>query len=402
MCIRDSNTIAHKLWVGDDLGTVPASTPMVPLAEDLAKLQKSLRLKPSAEQKTITLDLRTESHRNRSNVFRRLNLLGIPWGAEASAGRTGGTFKEAWTIEWQPEFSVSLIEASLFGTTVETAASAKAISIAEDGNSLGELAGLIELCILAELNDALDTLLAMLSRRSAEQPDHLAIMLAVEPLARSVRYGSVREFDTSTLRSALDAIVRRAAVGLGPACASLDDDAAAQMRAAIDSVDRSVAVLESSELVDDWRAALAGLSENSVHGLVIGRVSRLLLDAGVIDTDEAANRLGRALSVAAEPVQAAGWLDGFVAGDVSLLLHDHRIFSMIDEWLATMAPEAFDDLLPLIRRSFSVFERGERRQLGDRVLRGAEAVELADEDIDLERAAPAVAKVAEMFGLELT
>ncbi len=395
------SAIAHKLWVGDVLGTVPPSTPMVPLAEDLAKLQKSLRLKPSAAEKTITLDLRTESHRNRSNLFRRLNLLGIPWGREASAGRTGGTFKEVWTIEWQPEFAVSVIEASLYGTTVESAASNKAVESAKETTSLSELAATIELCILAELNEALDSLLDLLNKRSAEQGDHLAVMLAVEPLARSVRYGSVREFDTTTLRTALDAIVRRSAVGLSPACVSLDDDAAATMRAAIDSVDRSVAVLERPELITRWRAALAELHESTVHGLVIGRVSRLLLDAGSIDADEAANRLSRALSLAAEPLQAAGWLDGFIAGDVSLLLHDDRIFSMIDEWLSGMTPEAFDDLLPLIRRSFSVFERGERRQLGDRVSRGTQALAVVDDDIDIDLAAPAIAKVAGLLGLEL-
>lgn len=395
------SAIAHKLWVGDVLGTVPPETPMVPLAEDLAKLTKSLRLKQSAAEKVITLDLRTESHRNRSNLFRRLHLLGVPWGVEAQTGRTGGTFKEAWTIEWKPEFAVSLIEASLYGTTVSSAASAKAVSVGEESETLGGIAAIIELSILAELNDALDALLAMLDRRSAEQADHVAIMMAVEPLARSVRYGSVRELDTTALESALDAIVRRVSVGLFAACASLDDDAALLMRQAIDSVDRSIAVLDSPELVSRWRDALAELDETSGHGLVVGRVSRLLLDSGRIEADEAANRLSRALSTAAEPVQAAGWLDGFIAGDVSLLLFDDRIFEMIDEWVSAMPEAAFDDLLPVIRRSFSTFQRGERRQLGDRVVRGDKAAAVTEGDIDIDLAAPALAKAAELLGVEL-
>src|SRR5690606_2015859 len=41
-------TVADRLVVGDALGSVPPETPMVPLAKDLERAQKRLRLKPSA------------------------------------------------------------------------------------------------------------------------------------------------------------------------------------------------------------------------------------------------------------------------------------------------------------------------------------------------------------------
>ena len=51
---------AHRpeLLVGDDLGSVPDDTPMVPLARDLASAQRRLRLPASAAPKTVELDLR--------------------------------------------------------------------------------------------------------------------------------------------------------------------------------------------------------------------------------------------------------------------------------------------------------------------------------------------------------
>jgi hypothetical protein len=400
------DVIAHRLWVGDVLGTVPAETPTVPLAEDLARQQRSLRLKPSAEQKAITLDLRTASHRHRSALFRRLELLGVPWGVEAATGRTGGTFKEVWTLEWQPEFAVAVIEASLHGTTVETAAAAKAVSLAREADSLATLSGLVEVCLLAEIGDALGDILRLLANRAAEQSDQLQVMQTIEPLARSVRYGSVRQLDTADLRAALETLVRRSAIGLPAACAALDDDAALATRAAIEAIDRSVALLAGDEndadLAVRWRRSMAGLSETSVHGLVIGRVSRLLLDAGVIDGDEAADRLSRALSIARSPANAAGWLDGFIAGDAALLLHDRRLFTMIDDWLTRLDAATFDDLLPIVRRSFAVFEKGERRQLGDLVARGSDQSATVVDEIDIELARPAVEKVAALLGLEVT
>ncbi|GMA86243.1 hypothetical protein GCM10025868_14930 [Angustibacter aerolatus] len=85
------------------LGQVPEAAPRVPLAQDLERLQRSLRLKPSPAESTLVLDLRRESQRERSVLLHRLRLLGVPWGTPADAGRTTGTFKEGWTLRWRPE-----------------------------------------------------------------------------------------------------------------------------------------------------------------------------------------------------------------------------------------------------------------------------------------------------------
>ncbi len=392
-------TVARRLLVGDALGSVPDDTPMVPLAEDLARLQKSLRLKPSAEQKVVTVDLRKESQLARSVLFRRLGLLGVPWAVEVETGRTTGTFKEAWQLEWVPELAVAVIEASLHGTTVESAASAKVVADARSADLAG-LARLVEGCLPADLPGALREVLDVLADRTAHQPDHLALMGSVEPLARTRRYGDVRDVDTEVVHDVLAAIVARVAIGLAAACASLDDDAAAEMRAAVEAVERGVSLVADPHLTELWRDAIARLSTRSVHGAVVGRVSRILLDAGRIDAAEAGRRLARALSLASDPRMAAAWLDGFLAGDVAVLLHDPQVFGVIDEWLAGIDEDVFDDLLPLVRRTFSNFEKAERRQIGELVSRGPTAVSAQDDgEVDVERAAPAVAKVAELLGI---
>src|SRR5688572_22639301 len=71
--------IMEKLIVSDRLGQVPSETPMVPLAQDLAREQKRLRLPPEAVQKQLDLDLRKPLELDRSHLLHRLNLLGISW-----------------------------------------------------------------------------------------------------------------------------------------------------------------------------------------------------------------------------------------------------------------------------------------------------------------------------------
>ena len=53
-----------------------------------------------------------------------------------------------------------------------------------------------------------------------------------------------------------------------------------------------------------------------------------------------------------------------------LLVHDERLLGLVDAWLTGVSAEAFTDVLPLLRRTFSAYEPGVRRTLGELVRRG--------------------------------
>jgi hypothetical protein len=394
--------VGRQLIVGTDLGSVPDGTPTVPLARDLEQLQRRLRMRPSAEERAVVLDLRHDGQRQRSVLLHRLAILGVHWGVPADAGRTTGTFKEGWIVQWRPELSVDLIEASLYGTTVSSAAAAKAADDAERAESLGDLARLVDRTLTADLGAALDDVVAALDMRAAHQHDARILAETIEPLARTRRYGDVRGTDTTAIDRLVHVLGTRAAVGLPSACASLDDDAAASCRAAIESASAGIALLDDGGLRDEWERALAAVStRQGVHGSVAGRVNRLLLDAGRLGVDEAARRLSRVLSVAADPLRAAAWLDGFLAGDALLLVHDRALLGVIDEWIASVPDGTFDDLLPLLRRAFSRYQRPERRRIAEQLARGPAGPSSPPStagDVDLERAAAALATVARMLG----
>jgi len=396
--------IDRTLVVGDALGTVPDSTPMVPLAADLAKQQKSLRLKVSATATVIELDLRREAQLARSVLLHRLSLLGIDWGEQVETGRTTGTFKEAWQLEWHPGLALAVIEANLYGNTVLAAAEARVAQLAGESNDLATLGSLIEHCLLADLPGALRSVVAVLAERTARHHDTEALLRTIEPLARTCRYGDVRGVDVGDVAHVLSTVVLRASIGLRAACAALDDDGAAAMRTAIESAQRGVALMDDDQLRAPWYRALASVAEDDgLHGDVSGRANRLLLDAGEISHQTAATRLSRHLSRGTPGRAAAAWLDGFLTGEALLLLHSEELLGMVDAWLGAVPEEAFEDLLPLVRRTFARYQPAERRQIGTHVRNlgtGRKTTALADDtDIDLDRAAPAVATVARLLGL---
>lgn len=405
--------IRPELFVGEVLGQVPDQSPMVPLAVDLARTQKSLRLSPKASLSTVQLDLRQAPQQARSVLFHRLRLLGINWAEPAASGRTTGTFKEAWDLQWRPELTVAVIEASVYGTTIETATTTRLTELAQTA-SLPELGRLVETCLLAEVPDALARVVTRLGEQTARSHDLRELLGSIEPLARTVRYGSVRGYDADAVLELLRVVVTRASVGLNAGCQALDDDLADATRTHLDAAHRGIQLLEDAALAEPWWAALMALDPH-VHGSVGGRVDRLLLDAGRLGDDESAARMSRRLSVGASVVDSAAWLDGFLTGDAVLLLHDQALLRILDEWVAGVAEDTFEDLLPLVRRTFSRFSVPERRQLGDRLQTlpqngihgfGTGAAQVGDDDPsamgDVSRAWPAIVTTAGLLGLEVT
>lgn len=359
--------IGQKLVVGDAIGEVPPDTPTVPLAADLAAAQRRLRLRPDPNQKSQELDLRKDTDLERSRLLHRLELLGVYWGVTTYSSGTG-TFKEAWSLAWDPELSVRVIEASVYGTTVETAATTKAIEDANGAAHMATVTEIVEKCLLADLGKAVEASMSALDRQAAATSDVTELMAAIPALARVLRYGTVRRTDVEVLAVVVAGLVTRVCVGLPAACASLDDDAAGQIAGHLSSVSSSLGTLDDSALRAEWLDALTALSaSDTLHGLPAGRCSRILLDAGRLDVDAVSRRLSSALSPGSEPARGAAWVEGFVAGSGLLLVHDRALLGIIDGWLGGVREEAFDDVLPLLRRAFANFEASERRMLADAV-----------------------------------
>jgi hypothetical protein len=392
--------IERQLVVGERMGRVPEDTPQVPLQADLAGWQRRLRLKAEALERTLELDLRKDNDLDRSRLLHRLALLGVPWGELRNVRGKTGTFHEHWQLAWKPEFAIRLIEASRWGGTVAEAATAVAIDTARASQDLAALGVLAQNTLLADLGGAVEPVMHRLEDVAAVAHDVGQLMDALPALGRVMRYGNVRRTDVEAVGVVFGTLFARACVGLPAACASLDDEAAEAMANRIDAVNAVVTMLEDAERRDLWHRTL-GLVADLVgtHGRVVGRATRHLLDADRMDADQVGQRLGRLASPGTPALEMAQWLEGFLGESGQILLHDERLWPLIDGWVAALPPETFEDLLPLLRRTFANFPRPERRQIGERATRGVTRTAVSHVDYDESRAARVVPLIRTLLGL---
>ncbi|MCB0130540.1 MAG: hypothetical protein KDD78_06820 [Caldilineaceae bacterium] len=363
--------IRRKLVVGERMGHVPPDAPMTPLQRDLHASQRALHLYPNPEPTRLTLDLRHERHLARSVLLHRLALLEVPWG-KRMASRRGGSFQEAWQLQWRPELSVRVVMASAWGNTVVDAARGRAVDLADHAETLAALTTLLDQVILADLPGEVAVIMQRMEDLTAVQTDIPHLMEALPPLVRILRYGSVRRMDRDAIRHAVDVMTARICLGLPAVCRDVSDGAATDLLDRVQHMHAVIGTLRTREHNERWHGALNAIAEDEhSHPLLVGGAVRLLMDAGQLARQVVAQRLRGALSVAvrgADELRRAGfWLEGFLKGSDRLLIHDLALWQLLDEWLMELSPADYLALLPLLRRAFAGYGEPARDELLARV-----------------------------------
>lgn len=393
--------IRQQLIVGEAIGEVPEDTPAVPLLADLRAEQKRLRFPAQAEAKEVVLDLRAPFDRERSQLLRRLRILGIEWGEGGDRAEGRGTFKEAWLLQWSPELVIAAIEASVWGTTILGAATARAKNRAQEAD-LPALAAMVRDVLSADLPEAVEPILTALASKAAVAGDLTHLLVALPELARTLRYGDVRGTETSAVEPVIGGIVARISVGLANAAAGLGPEAAEQMVWRIEAANGAIGMLDREAWTEEWRDALKELIDReNMAPLIAGRATRLLLQAGALDRGAASQKLSFALSSGAPASASAAWIEGFLRGSGQVLIHDPDLLDTIDRWISSLPEEPFTRELPILRRTFAGFSPAERRAIGERLVQTAGKDKTpGSRRFDAQRGDAALPLIETLLGLE--
>ena len=353
--------IEKELVIGDKMGKIPDEVPQLPLQKEI--LAEKKKIEKLAKDQILKLDLRKELHIQRSRFLHRLNLLNIPWGSLRQASGKG-TFWEEWNLHWQPEYELNIIEASVYGNSVESACLGYIQKQLEKPHTLTELSGLLENVFLADVN-AFSIVIQKLEEAAALGRDVLHFMDSLPRLVGLLRYSDVRKRDTQAVQKVLDAIIPRLFIGLPAACSNLNDDLANFTFYKIVESNNAIQTIDNKEYTENWRQMLERLTENDlIHAKIAAGAARILFESGFWQNEQMERNMSLALSAANKSSDAAAWVEGFLHGSALLLLHNESLFTLLDNWVAGLSHEGFIDLLPLLRRSFAHYSFPERNQLG--------------------------------------
>ncbi len=357
--------IARKLLAGDRVGNVPAEAGQPPIVHDFRNVASRLKVNLDRLETTeSTLDLyRKQTHRQTSRLFHRLSFLEVPFatfvrGPDFVTGEELERIQEVWKYHWSPQTESSLIERSLYGSTIEEAATSRLLELFQEAEGRGEgrsAAGATRLVLLAcrmGLHRHTQDLLARVGRMVAEDSAFDSLVGAMENLL-------VLEVSREPLEAhhlaGLDELARAAyhrACYLIPSLANTSPEEEARMLDALNALFQAVRTLGDTPELRQVRCealrALAGSSSGSA-AMRGGSVGLLHGDGEWDDAELVRHLRGHMLSSGRDGADGPDFLRGLLRTARSVLWQLADVLGTVTEVLRDWDDHRFVKMLPLLR-----------------------------------------------------
>lgn len=364
-----------RVDVGTEIGELPEGVSQTSIQADFERELKRLKLTKykTAVEQTLDLDLRENRQvsneeaafldLNRSSLFHRLRMLGVPFATWAHTRQESTTWAERWAVQWSPESEIALVEAVLEGETILLATAFRFNTLLEKSRTIADAAKLVNDACQCGMMEAMDQARQRLQELSSGTSDFVAIALAAFELAQVVRYGSVRRFDPEPLIPLIEELFVEASLALYSA-ANCNDGAATTLLEAIDQVNR--VGLEFADRVEEnlWTDRLQQLADSDDRNpLLSGYACALLLERGLIPNEALSREVSRRLSPGVPADLGAGWFEGLAQRNRYALLARQTLWEQLAEYVASLEEDQFKRALVFLRRAFTQFLPRERRQI---------------------------------------
>ncbi|MEL7118229.1 MAG: DUF5682 family protein [Bacteroidota bacterium] len=360
--------IKNKLIIGDDYGKVPLNITTLAIQKDFEKSVKTARLskeRNSTDESIKELDLRKETNLLASQLLHQLDQLGIPWGTTMKGSKyQTGSFKEKWKLKWSSFYEIKLVEAGIYGNTIKEAATQKSIEDIRKSDSLADLVHIMEQSIKSDLIGILVPLTEKMKELAALTKDILLLMDALPPLVQFYKFGSQYSNETSFIKSLIEQIIPRTIIGLPSVAIGLDEESGKSLFTKIRKAQIALLLFNNPNYVSDWFNTLSYLAENNeVSPIISGLSLRSIFDQRIIVLEDVFKRFKDQQVAYQESVEYAQWLEGFLSGSGLVLLNNPDLWNIIDNWIKSLNEEAFTQMLPILRRTFSQFSPYERKRM---------------------------------------
>lgn len=385
LCQGDAHPVDAFLWrgiLGHRVGKVAERIGKNSLQEEFWREVDARDLPRDDEPAEIALLLRERRAVETSVFLHRLRVAGVPYASyegtykdkanrrrhereEAGGLAALGRLRESWQAQWSPSTDIALVEKIALGSSLQQVTDQLLGQRLKAATATGEAAAvLLEAVVTACPRPAADAMAAC-DRLSATDDDLPSLARACMSLSGLVSYGSSRDAlpgqgSEATLRALCRKTFDRALLRLRPACTG-DDDAVAELPRALQTL-HDIAIAQPEVDREAWLLAARELAEDyAVHPRTAGVATALLYLARTIGEDEVATFVGQRLSDTLHPQAGAAYLEGFLRVNAIVLVKNRAVVETLDAWVTAVEPDAFRNILPLLRRVFGTLGATERR-----------------------------------------
>jgi len=267
---------------------------------------------------------------------------------------------ERWVLQWDPETEIEVVEATLKGDRIETAAAFVLHEKLEAAKNIAEAAVLVKEAYICDLPGEIPNVLTRLQELFVDDNLFTDVAMTTWEISRVIAYKDNRNIDTSALVPIMQKLFLRGALVMfdGAVC---DDEASKAFMGAIDKM--HIFSQEYSEEVDDdiwlqklWETALSDSRNAKISGVALA----VLLERGKVQDDLLTQEISRRLSYGVPGDLGAQWFEGLSDRNRYALLSRATLWEQLDNYLDALDENEFKRCLVFLRRAFGNFEPREK------------------------------------------
>lgn len=350
--------VESEVLVGKSFGDSGPYKDEHPIERDFQAQLKQFRLAAlvnKKEAKSRVLDLRKRSHLELSQFLHRLIILDIPFGLKNTDQSSGiSSFKEIWELQWSEDYHITLVQAGLFGTTIEKAAAACMKDTAAREDNPATLSTLIMNALLSGLPDLLYDFTNLLKQKITLSNNPDILVPAVESLSMAIKYGDVRDYDPASIRNILTELIPKLCIRFTAMVVNIDDQKANAALGQAESLKTSISIHQNQELNHQWERLLREIiTGTQTHPLLAGYAVRQAYDRNILLESVLREKFNLIFSTAGDSNYQSRWLEGFLNGGMLAIFYDQTILHSLNQFVVGMDDDTFNDILPVLRRIFS-------------------------------------------------
>lgn len=379
--------LAQEVLTGDKVGQVPPGTGVPPIVDDFHREARRLRLPvDSVHSREVHLDLyRNTAHRQTSRLLHRLNLLGVPFavflgGPDFVQGTGLELLQEHWQAAWSPATDGALIEAAVFGATIEEAAAAKLqqeiaqLEAEGQGRSTAVAVDLLIRACRLGLQSQAAALVPLIDIYIAEDPGFPSVVTGLSQLELLAHSREALEAGHLTALPLLSTAAYQRACRLLPDQVTCPDELVEPVLGSLRTLREIVAGQAKSESgldADLFYQALARIvaqAPDKAQAAVVGAAAGILFSDGHLDEAGLIRLVSGYLGgTSQEARRTTGILRGLLATARAVAWQLVALLQAIDEQLGSWDEDTFLQALPDLRLAFTDLTPREIFQVADQV-----------------------------------
>ncbi len=366
--------VLRERLTGNRIGKLLESAKLPPLCNDFEKLCHAYRLDVHAStRKELTLSLfGKKRHREISAFLQRMDFLGTDFavrkkGPNLRLRKDRNLIREIWEYHYKPQVTSALIEASVYGGTLEEACRSLVDKQFQEETDAGAASSLVVRMFEMDLDFGKAGIWEKLSEIIQASEDFFSLTKTFSNLGMLIDVKELYGYETDLI-PLRDLVVQKLLALLGHLTNVKDEDA----QKVLEALKELYRTFLRSHMAEEQRYFIEILEKMSksadLNALLSGGVNGLLFAYGEVSSEEIAETTrGYLLASGEKAGKAAEFVRGlfYVARDV--IFAWEGMIDMLDDFLLRTGYEDFLKILPQLRLAFSFFTPTEMDRLASKV-----------------------------------